>query len=55
MFVGPNLPQGDPTRAYVAGRRRPGESGLSRRKQLTALSISLAIFVVVLIVLWVIL
>jgi hypothetical protein len=51
MAIGPNLPQGDPTRAYVAGRRLPGESRLSRRKQLTALSIGLAIFVVVLIVL----
>ena len=51
----PNLPQGDPRRAYIAGRRLPGESRLSRRKQLTALSVSLAFFVAVLIVLWVIL
>ena len=56
MYMGPNLPQQDPRRAYVAGRRLPGESRLSRRKQLTALSISLAIFLVVVIVfLWVIL
>jgi hypothetical protein len=53
MGIGPNPPQGDPTRGYLAGRRLPGESRLSRRKQLTALSIGLAIFVVVLIVLFV--
>ena len=52
-MVIPNPPQGDPRRAYVAGRQLPGESWLSQRKQLKALSIGLAIFVVVLIVLFV--
>ena len=54
-MVIPNPPQGDPTRGYVAGRRLPGESRLSQRKQLRALSIGLAFFVVILIVLWAIL
>jgi hypothetical protein len=54
-MVIPNPPQGDPTRGYIAGRRLPGESRLSQRKQLRALSIGLAFFVVVLIVLWAIL
>jgi len=52
-MVIPNPPQGDPTRGYVAGRRLPGESRVSQRKQLRALSIGLAVFVVVLIVLFV--